>query len=136
MMRLNHALIGTGAAISHEHRIANYNTFRSLVLFDEHPFMLTQITMAVDSGTSASPGAATAAAPQPCPYQKEHALQSFDSSLGSIDVCPYAGEAQIQQIIALVAPQLSEPYSIFTYRFFLNGWPDLCFLVRDMTTSG
>merc|ERR1712113_389366 len=25
---------------------------------------------------------------------------------------------------------LSEPYSIFTYRYFINNWPDLCFLTK------
>eukprot|EP01133_Synstelium_polycarpum_P005299 gene5299-6144_t len=27
--------------------------------------------------------------------------------------------------------ELSEPYTIFTYRFFLNNWPELCFLAHD-----
>lgn len=27
---------------------------------------------------------------------------------------------------------LSEPYSIFTYRYFLTQWPQLCFLVRGL----
>lgn len=31
--------------------------------------------------------------------------------------------------MALVDRDLSEPYSIFTYRYFLSGWPDLCVLV-------
>ena len=30
----------------------------------------------------------------------------------------------------LVDPQLSEPYSVFTYRYFLTAWPHLCFMVR------
>eukprot|EP00624_Nannochloropsis_granulata_P005163 evm.model.NODE_3640_length_4143_cov_23.699493.2 len=30
--------------------------------------------------------------------------------------------------MALVDRDLSEPYSIFTYRYFLCGWPDLCIL--------
>lgn len=42
----------------------------------------------------------------------------------------YAGERQLGAIMALVDRDLSEPYSIFTYRYFLNGWPDLCVLVR------
>lgn len=31
----------------------------------------------------------------------------------------------------LVDNELSEPYSIFTYRYFLTNWPWLCFLVRE-----
>ncbi|KAL4422100.1 hypothetical protein ABPG77_001568 [Micractinium sp. CCAP 211/92] len=29
----------------------------------------------------------------------------------------------------LIDNELSEPYSIFTYRYFLHNWPHLCFLV-------
>ena len=28
---------------------------------------------------------------------------------------------------ALIAVDLSEPYSIFTYRYFINNWPNLCY---------
>lgn len=31
----------------------------------------------------------------------------------------------------LVDAELSEPYSIFTYRYFLRNWPHLCFLAFD-----
>eukprot|EP00803_Ostreobium_quekettii_P006129 evm.model.scf_4831.1 EVM.evm.TU.scf_4831.1 scf_4831:1441-3317(-) len=31
----------------------------------------------------------------------------------------------------LVDNELSEPYSIFTYRYFLRNWPSLCYLVYD-----
>ena len=29
-----------------------------------------------------------------------------------------------------VPKELSEPYSVFTYRYFLNNWPELALLVR------
>lgn len=41
----------------------------------------------------------------------------------------YTDENQLAPIMALVDRDLSEPYSIFTYRYFLHGWPDLCFVV-------
>jgi hypothetical protein len=31
----------------------------------------------------------------------------------------------------LVDNELSEPYSIFTYRYFLRTWPHLCFMAFD-----
>jgi len=31
----------------------------------------------------------------------------------------------------MVDNELSEPYHIFTYRFFLHNWPNLCFLCFD-----
>merc|ERR1712183_647739 len=33
-------------------------------------------------------------------------------------------------IVQLIEKDLSEPYSIFTYRYFINNWPMLCFLSR------
>lgn len=30
----------------------------------------------------------------------------------------------------LIGEDLSEPYSIYVYRFFLNQWPSLCYLAR------
>ncbi|KAG0253386.1 N-alpha-acetyltransferase 30 [Actinomortierella ambigua] len=32
---------------------------------------------------------------------------------------------------ALIESDLSEPYSIFTYRYFLNQWPQLSFVAMD-----
>lgn len=34
----------------------------------------------------------------------------------------------LQGIIDLISLDLSEPYSIFTYRYFINNWPQLCYL--------
>lgn len=31
-------------------------------------------------------------------------------------------------VMALIDNELSEPYSIFTYRYFLDQWPEFCFL--------
>lgn len=38
----------------------------------------------------------------------------------------YEGEQDIELVKQLVDPELSEPYSIFTYRLFLSPWPNLC----------
>ena len=35
--------------------------------------------------------------------------------------------------MSLVDAELSEPYSIFTYRYFLRNWPSLCVLAFDST---
>ena len=32
----------------------------------------------------------------------------------------------------LIDADLSEPYSIYVYRYFLNQWPELCFLAFDV----
>ncbi|EGC31141.1 hypothetical protein DICPUDRAFT_40387 [Dictyostelium purpureum] len=49
-------------------------------------------------------------------------------TVGDIEYLPYKGESQIQELMSLIERELPEPYSIFTYRFFLNQWPELCFL--------
>ena len=34
----------------------------------------------------------------------------------------YAGEADLPHIMALVQSELSEPYVIYTFRYFLHQW--------------
>ena len=45
----------------------------------------------------------------------------------------YTAESQLQWITDLMKKDLSEPYSVYTYRYFINNWPDLCWLVRKRT---
>ncbi|KAL1700542.1 acyl-CoA N-acyltransferase [Schizophyllum commune] len=40
----------------------------------------------------------------------------------------YAGEEDLPHIMALVQSELSEPYVIYTFRYFLHQWPHLAFL--------
>lgn len=51
----------------------------------------------------------------------------FDPS--EIEYINYGGEHHLPLIMRLVDQELSEPYSIFTYRYFVYLWPQLCFLV-------
>ena len=41
----------------------------------------------------------------------------------------YQSELEMPNIMSLISKDLSEPYSIYTYRYFIHNWPDLCFLV-------
>ncbi|KAJ8425710.1 hypothetical protein Cgig2_024313 [Carnegiea gigantea] len=50
----------------------------------------------------------------------------FDAS--DIEYVSYGGEHHLPLIMRLVDHELSEPYSIFTYRYFVYLWPQLCFL--------
>ena len=68
---------------------------------------------------------AQAQAPPPCTPQDQHEL-ILES---------YQGEHQLPIINALIEKQLSEPYIIYTYRYFVNQWPDLSFIVRYQQTS-
>jgi hypothetical protein len=41
----------------------------------------------------------------------------------------YESELQMPDIMRLIQKDLSEPYSIYTYRYFIHNWPHLCFMV-------
>ena len=46
----------------------------------------------------------------------------------------YKDESQLPQITSLIAKDLSEPYNIYTYRYFLHCWPELSWLALDSKT--
>ena len=52
---------------------------------------------------------------------------SKDVRLG-IEYVVYESELQMPDIMKLITKDLSEPYSIYTYRYFIHNWPKLCFL--------
>ncbi len=52
-------------------------------------------------------------------------------SAEAVRLVAYEDERQLSDIMSLVDRDLSEPYSIFTYRYFLHNWPGLCFVVRE-----
>ncbi|XP_047997732.1 N-alpha-acetyltransferase 30 [Leguminivora glycinivorella] len=54
--------------------------------------------------------------------------QQGQSSQGEIDIISYESELQMPEIMRVIQKDLSEPYSIYTYRYFIHNWPKLCFL--------
>merc|ERR1719264_1352537 len=52
----------------------------------------------------------------------------------NISFIQYRDETQMPLIMRLIQKDLSEPYSIYTYRYFIHNWPNLCFLA--MTAGG
>lgn len=60
---------------------------------------------------------------------KEKGKEKKDDS--RIEYISYKDETQLPEIMALIDQELSEPYSIFTYRYFITLWPDLCFMVGN-----
>lgn len=57
-----------------------------------------------------------------------------DNNSSEIMYISYESENQMPDIMKLIQKDLSEPYSIYTYRYFIHNWPHLCFLVS--TVSG
>lgn len=54
---------------------------------------------------------------------------SLAQSQPDIEYVDYTDESMLPAIQRLIAADLSEPYSIFTYRYFLHQWPNLCICV-------
>lgn len=48
-----------------------------------------------------------------------------------INYVGYKSESQMPDIMKLIQKDLSEPYSIYTYRYFIHNWPNLCFLAMN-----
>lgn len=46
----------------------------------------------------------------------------------------YESELQMPDIMRIMNKDLSEPYSIYTYRYFIYNWPKLCFLVSNLVS--
>ncbi|TKR60584.1 hypothetical protein L596_027811 [Steinernema carpocapsae] len=93
----------------------------------------------------ASPEAGAVAAPAPEPTPKATILGSkADEKISpmrhmngeakekpAIEFHVYENENDLPEIMAMMTRDLSEPYSIYTYRFFLVQWPHLSILARD-----
>lgn len=62
---------------------------------------------------------------------KDHLLKEIDG----IAYKTYPGEHIIDNIIDLMKKELSEPYPIFTYRYFLNDYPDCCIMAYDTANN-
>jgi peptide alpha-N-acetyltransferase len=49
-------------------------------------------------------------------------------TLDSISFRNFESEADLLTIISLIEKELSEPYPIYTYRYFVQKWPHLTWL--------
>ena len=45
-----------------------------------------------------------------------------------IEYKTYENEDQLDIMMELIENELSEPYSIYTYRYFVRNWPELTYL--------
>lgn len=61
--------------------------------------------------------------------------EEYGEEIDGITFVNYKNEAQLESLMELVGRDLSEPYSIFTYRYFLHQWPELCILAVSTSTN-
>lgn len=67
-----------------------------------------------------------------CYVTEQAGIISMESKDNDIQYVSYTSELQMPDIMKLIQKDLSEPYSIYTYRYFIHNWPKLCFLVRAL----
>ncbi|GBG64891.1 hypothetical protein CBR_g48357 [Chara braunii] len=48
--------------------------------------------------------------------------------ISPVEYRQYRDERDLPLIMKIIDEELSEPYSIFTYRYFINQWPQLCYM--------
>ncbi|KAJ2402130.1 N-alpha-acetyltransferase 30 [Coemansia sp. RSA 2559] len=56
---------------------------------------------------------------------------STSTPTSNIKFKTYTSESDLYPAIKLIERDLSEPYSIYTYRYFVHQWPRLCILAHD-----
>lgn len=66
-------------------------------------------------------------------WRKHEIKQRVSIFKSGVEVVEYRNELDMEQMMPLVEKDLSEPYSIQTYRFFINNWPGLTFLVLSLS---
>src|ERR1700743_3701693 len=82
-----------------------------------------------------------AAASTPLSLSKETSISPsahFQTKIAGIDYMQYSLEKEpeyLPQIRELISKDLSEPYSIYVYRYFLYQWAELCFMAVDTTDN-
>lgn len=70
-------------------------------------------------------------------YQQVSQADEKDGTSADLRYVQYGQDKEKQylpSIRQLISKDLSEPYSIYVYRYFLYQWGDLCFLVCQSST--
>ncbi|VEL16804.1 unnamed protein product [Protopolystoma xenopodis] len=55
----------------------------------------------------------------------------FVDNVNKIKFHQFSSEDDLEKIMHLMTRELSEPYSIYTYRFFIYNWPKFCVIATD-----
>ncbi|KAH8661663.1 acyl-CoA N-acyltransferase [Tricladium varicosporioides] len=69
------------------------------------------------------------------PKSKPTTTSKLPAELRYIQYSHALEKKYLPSIRALISKDLSEPYSIYVYRYFLYQWDDLCFMAIDPSTS-
>lgn len=94
---------------------------------------VTKCCLRTDQGpnvTSETVAAADGPVLEMCRLDLNHSSATEVNQSQEVVYVHYESELQMPGIMRLITKDLSEPYSIYTYRYFIHNWPQLCFLVR------
>ena len=59
-----------------------------------------------------------------------HSGTELPIDINGVTYVAYPDENVLPEITRLMSHDLSEPYSVYTYRYFIHGWPQLTFLAK------
>jgi len=63
-------------------------------------------------------------------HQSSGEAFEYNPEKNEVEYFVYENELQMPDIMKLIQKDLSEPYSIYTYRYFIHNWPHLCYMAR------
>lgn len=66
-----------------------------------------------------------------CTRRPASSIKCIKTATLQVTFKDYENELQMPEIMRVIQHELSEPYSIYTYRYFIHNWPKLCFLAMD-----
>ncbi|XP_016972607.1 N-alpha-acetyltransferase 30 [Drosophila rhopaloa] len=95
----------------------------------DHPTFVEEEVLQVKDGHG-SPEKTVLAAKEK-PTSTEETLKVEEKVLKQYTFCVFQEESHLGVLQSLIDKELSEPYSIYTYRYFVYNWPDLCFFALD-----
>jgi peptide alpha-N-acetyltransferase len=53
------------------------------------------------------------------------------ASRAAVRLKTFSQEDELEEIMAMITADLSEPYSVYCYRYFVYQWPELCIMAYD-----
>lgn len=84
----------------------------------------TETTTTRSCDQTTSPPEPSSSSPSPS------GVEAAAAAAGGVTYHIYENELNMPDIMRLIQKDLSEPYSIYTYRYFIHNWPNLCFMAR------
>ena len=85
---------------------------------------------AIETASESNPSSVETKVEQAAISQIEKLHLKDQDDQNQVEYRVYENELQMPDIMKLIQKDLSEPYSIYTYRYFIHNWPHLCFMVR------